>query len=503
MRLPDRGRLGVLPLPVLLLLLEAERFSGRLALSHEAAACTVLLRDGRPVRISNGAGRSLAAALEAAGRLSHDDAARVAAQAEKLGGSEEKALLTLRLLSPRDLYRFLRDHERDALLACFAWPDGTFELSAGDVVSPEAAAFAHDPALILHAGVSLHWDEARSLAALGPAGRRLASRAPDFDALAAPLRTLPGFEALAAGLDGQLTLADAARAAGGPSALALALVLDTRGALTYTDAPAAAASPETAPSMPAAAEGPEIEIVVAEREEGNAGRAAAERDTAKRPPATAPPVDRHADIRNALVEKHRQLGQLDYYALLGVAQGADAAAIRRAYVNAAKTFHPDAIARLGLDDVREIANVVFARISKAQAVLSDPALRREYDDTLSGGGADEAQRFATAETFYRKAEILLRKGSFDDALQFLRPAVELCDDDAAYRCAFGWALFKKQVAEPDAARSELERAVAIDPANALAHYRLGMVLRALGKATEAAASLARARQLDPGTMLSR
>jgi len=212
MRLPDRGRLGVLPLPVLLLLLERERFSGRLQLVHDAVTCTVLLRDGLPVRVHAADRGGLAAALEAAGRLSRENAARVAAQAQKLGGSEEKALLALRLLSPRELYLFLREHERDALLACFSWSDATFELAAGDAVPPAATAFAHDPALLIHAGVSAHWDENRVLAALGPAARRVASPAAGFDGLAAPLRALPGFEALAARLDGHATLGDAARA---------------------------------------------------------------------------------------------------------------------------------------------------------------------------------------------------------------------------------------------------------------------------------------------------
>lgn|GEM_PF-3030502 len=68
----------------------------------------------------------------------------------------------------------------------------------------------------------------------------------------------------------------------------------------------------------------------------------------------------------------------DHYGVLGVAPTADAAQIRRAFRAQSRRHHPD----LGGD------HLLYARITTAYAVLSDPASREAYDRGagLSGGG---------------------------------------------------------------------------------------------------------------------
>lgn len=482
--LPDRGRLGILPLPALLLLLVRAGYSGRLRLSSGNDVRTVEIHEGRPFRV---AGPGLCDRLVASGRLSRDDAARVAARAGAHGGSEENAILALRLLAPRALWIALRAHERELLIDCFGWPDGEFELATGREVPADVRSLAHDPFDIIHSGVSLRWSVPRALACLGTAAERFASLDPGSDETCASLRCLAGVEALSKRLDGRMRLGDAVRACDTTGAAA-AFLLHGLGALVLSDEPLPLSPTEA--SAPAR---PRIEIRVA----GKGASPKASRESSLEEAANWS-ARRPADtVRRALCERHARLAELDHYEVLGVARSADAAAIRRAYFSAAKTFHPDAVARLGLDDVREEANALFARIGAAHAVLLDPAQRRDYDESLAGGGAEEAQRIASAETLYRKGEVLLRKGAFDDALRFLRPAAELDPEDAAYQSALGWALFKKQQPEPDAACAALERAVARDPSAAVTHQRLAALLRAVGKASEAAFHLARSRELDP------
>jgi Flp pilus assembly protein TadD len=131
-------------------------------------------------------------------------------------------------------------------------------------------------------------------------------------------------------------------------------------------------------------------------------------------------------------------------------------------------------------------------------VLADPALRRDYDIALAGGSEDfDTARLVQAESLYRKAEILLRAGNFAGALDFLRPCVALWPEDTSYQSALGWALYKRSPSDPKAAREHLEKAVNLDAQDAIAHFRLGMVLRALGEEDDAATMLARAKRLDP------
>jgi tetratricopeptide (TPR) repeat protein len=148
--------------------------------------------------------------------------------------------------------------------------------------------------------------------------------------------------------------------------------------------------------------------------------------------------------------------------------------------------------------LRDVAEQVFARIAEAHEVLADPELRRDYDSGEAGGAEDmDVARVVQAEALFRKAEILLRAGNFGGALEFLRPAVVMWPEECAYQSALGWALYKKTPPDPKLAREHLDKAIALDRDDAVAHFRLGVVLRALGEKDAGEAALARAKQLDP------
>ena len=77
----------------------------------------------------------------------------------------------------------------------------------------------------------------------------------------------------------------------------------------------------------------------------------------------------------------------DYYEVLGVDKSADEAAIKKAYRNLAKKYHPDA------NPGDATAEKKFKEASEAYAVLSDPEKKRQYDqfghsafDGSAGGG---------------------------------------------------------------------------------------------------------------------
>ena len=63
----------------------------------------------------------------------------------------------------------------------------------------------------------------------------------------------------------------------------------------------------------------------------------------------------------------------DYYEVLGVPKDADDAAIKRAYRQLAKKYHPD------MNPGDKEAEAKFKEASEAYAVLSDADKRRQYD----------------------------------------------------------------------------------------------------------------------------
>jgi len=76
----------------------------------------------------------------------------------------------------------------------------------------------------------------------------------------------------------------------------------------------------------------------------------------------------------------------DLYEILGVRRSASAEAIKRAYRRLVKRYHPDLNPHRG-------ASEMFLDVKEAYEVLSNPLLRREYDEKLGiGSGGPSAAR---------------------------------------------------------------------------------------------------------------
>jgi len=85
----------------------------------------------------------------------------------------------------------------------------------------------------------------------------------------------------------------------------------------------------------------------------------------------------------------------DYYEVLGVSKDADDAALKKAYRNLAKKYHPDT------NPGNTEAEIKFKEASEAYGVLSDPDKRRQYDQFGHAAfeGAGEAGGFSGFDGF--------------------------------------------------------------------------------------------------------
>jgi curved DNA-binding protein CbpA len=288
-------------------------------------------------------------------------------------------------------------------------------------------------------------------------------------------------------LDGAHSAFESVREARHPQAHAALWLLDACGALTYQAARAAGAEAPR-PS------GPEIEIVVARAAERAGEAAAGPQAKAKSDPARDAAA---AALRKEVVALHGRLGELDLWQVLGLQRGASPGEVKRAYLSAAKRLHPDHLMRLGLHDLKEVANEVFTQVSRAHEVLTDADERARYEESTAGVSETQALLAAQAEQLYQRGEMLMRAGNFRGAVEFLERAVQTYDAEPEYHDALAWALHRRTPPDNERALQHFERALADGGELPQRLLRMSLVLRDVGDAARSSQLAARARALDP------
>jgi tetratricopeptide (TPR) repeat protein len=493
--IPDRGQLSEMPLPRLLLDLQRARLSGSLTLRQAQIEKSIQLREGAPVLVeSNRANESLISLLLEQGKIPTEQQERALQLMRARRCKELTALLALKALGPKDLFLALRDQAKRSLIECFSWSGGEFELSRSVAPAHESQPLQIDLLALAQEGIATHWRPHEILTALDDRVSLYPRPASLFAQARRSLTENEPLRALLDSLDGTLTTWAALQRTSSKDAFAAFWVLDAVGALEYS---AEAEAVEEKVAGEDAHDEMEIEISLA----GDA-EASPFPDTERSARAAKPEVsaaDRGdsemAALRDEVREKHARLKEITFYELLGVERDAPHALVKRAYIRAAKRLHPDALSRLGLDELKREANEVFAEIAKAHTTLLDEKQRQSYDASLDGHTAVDANQVAQAEALYRKGQILLRAGNFAGALEFLEAVVKLWPEESDYQSAYGWTLHRKNPPENERAREHLEKAIALASDNAEAHQRLGLVLKELGETAAAEAALARAAEL--------
>ncbi|MEP7049413.1 MAG: DnaJ domain-containing protein [Pseudomonadota bacterium] len=191
----------------------------------------------------------------------------------------------------------------------------------------------------------------------------------------------------------------------------------------------------------------------------------------------------------AEIREKAERGGADYYELLGVAPDAVPSVIQASFFQLAKKWHPD---RLGPDlaDVRELATKVFARMSEAHQILSDPTRRKEYDELRKdgAGGAEEqeqVQRVIRAATAFQKAEVLMRRNNAAAALHEARKALELDPSQADYIALLAWIEATQLNANLVDILARIEKAQRLEPNNTRIRWYRGSLLKRMGKSGKA------------------
>ena len=210
-------------------------------------------------------------------------------------------------------------------------------------------------------------------------------------------------------------------------------------------------------------------------------RAAADREPVASIPTPPPRSLEDAELADAIEARHAGLTRdPDRFAVLGLSPDAGRDDVKRAFIELAKTFHPDRLPR-SLALLQPKAARVFDAIREAQEFLLDDVRRAEHAATGAGGGeAPTLDPGAAAEALVA-GEMAMRRREYAQAEAFFHHAYE-ADPRPATLAAEAWAIYMDPSRRSDAprARAMMVAALKADPDCDRAHYQLGVIARVEG-----------------------
>jgi serine/threonine protein kinase len=197
------------------------------------------------------------------------------------------------------------------------------------------------------------------------------------------------------------------------------------------------------------------------------------------------------DIERAFVELQKQ----NDWEALGLAPGADAKTIKKAYREKAFQYHPDRHRRIGDLVLEKKLAFIVTRLNEAFANLSNEADRvvaSQVSET-TGSQHNEQER---ARALYLQAKRAYDRMDYWETIQFCREAIEMVHDHAEYFYLLAQALARNAKWRKEAAEN-LRQAVRLDPMNVEYLLALGEIYRREGLEVRARKTFEQAKSIDP------
>ena len=224
--------------------------------------------------------------------------------------------------------------------------------------------------------------------------------------------------------------------------------------------------------------------------------------------------EKQAEARALITERHKAATEGNYFAALGLEDGADEGAVNKAYLVMAKSVHPDMVSRNGLDELKKEASELFKFITEARDVLTDKKRRAEYErgdleaQAVGSGGSSAKNARDLAKLAYQKGNVMLKKRGYDQAEEHLREAVQENPDEPKYWQKLGLAVFRNQDAREDGERLEEAskcwgKALELDDEDADSHYYAALYHKAKGDQNRCRKALEQSVKLNPKNVEAR
>jgi len=495
-----QGTLKRTPFARLLQRLFSKRASGSLLLLRDTTKKIVVFVEGYPVSVrSNVLGETLGRILLEKKLITSEILAESVGRMQKEKRHQGEILVEMGALSPFNLERALVEQVEAKLFEVFSWSDGKFMFKAGDAAAGELRLLERSPAATILEGIRRHYDEDRQQAALEKYAHQYVGLTSDPLLRLQDMTSDPVELAFIQSIDGSkqmeviLEHAEISR----EKARLLLVALSEAGMLQRHEATTKKKS--AAPVAPSPSSVPVLGA------------------PATPPPTTAPLASGQLSMMLQTVRTQ------DYFWALDVERDAPAADIDRAYEALARSFHADRY-RLSPEDDRKAAQEIFDKLGEAHRTLLDPAKRKAYLAKLSrsdGEAQEEAPpprprlytppppssapaatspSNAAARALYEVGLEHLKARRHHEAVEALRQAARLIPNEADFRAALGWALFRQAPADARAGRAavaELRRALQLDERHRAAAQHLAEIYAQTGQPDLAVQELERLLAIDP------
>lgn len=188
--------------------------------------------------------------------------------------------------------------------------------------------------------------------------------------------------------------------------------------------------------------------------------------------------------------------------MLGIERSAAGPAVKAAYFQLAKTYHPDAVPADAPADVRKLCADVFAKVSEAWSVLGDDASRAAYLEALKSGGAEQVDvmNIFAAENAFQAGTMLVKARKYAEAIAKFDEALKLNADEpefAMWRAFSDFLLADDKKKKLPQAASAIEAALKRNARCAQGYLFLGQMSKVAGDLPLAEKHLKRGLQVAP------
>ncbi len=181
-------------------------------------------------------------------------------------------------------------------------------------------------------------------------------------------------------------------------------------------------------------------------------------------------------------------------------------AIKKTYLELIKKYHPDRLPSGAPDDVRVLAEKIFARVNEAYSTLSHPAKRVEYLAQMQleqMGGREKVEKQLQAEQMLGQAKLTLKGKNYRKAHELFSSIAKLLPEDFEVRADQIYSEMMALISEKKSIKDQLphyikqlEECVRMKADYSGVFYYLGLSYKMDGRLEKAVTAFDKAAQMD-------